>query len=592
MPRNEKVMPDLLLSDYIEINNDILEKNSECIEPKKLTIMDSLEYIWIKAKKSGLSKDYYKSIKRETNYLNKKINLNPEESVVLSSLISFQNSFINPSRFSQEFCIYTGITSFKIGKIRKIIENMFYNTDYIIYNNSSSFGYSLNKYIIDSFDCDKNFTYDGFIKRDFKPICDLFMYFGSEFDSDCNHINDESVDIFIDFVLRHLHKILEKNPENEGVKFLNSLNLNNYELFITISLLNYWLRNNQIFNLDYLSRTDNICMLDCIEKIIEKIGDISLIFELSVDKFQSSGINSAPSFRYRKDIAEKFIKGKKLQKTDIMSAICKIYNYNKINKKDMFYSDNNEKRITELSDLLINDNFKNICKRLENINKPKGFTCIFHGVPGVGKTETVKQIALKTKRDIISVNVTDVMDKFVGESEYRLNNIFSRYSEVVSQCIESDKNIPILLFNEADSLFSKRMDVKDSVDQMYNSLQNILLEQMERFEGILIITTNMLKNFDSAFERRFLYKIKFEQPTYESRIKLWKSMIPSISDKDIIEVANKFDFSGGQIENISRKIEINKILHGSEYNFHDKLIDYCNEEKFENIDNKKIGFIC
>ena len=149
---------------------------------------------------------------------------------------------------------------------------------------------------------------------------------------------------------------------------------------------------------------------------------------------------------------------------------------------------------------------------------------------------------------------------------------------------------PILLFNEADALLGTRMNgAQSAVDKMENTLQNIILQEMEDLDGILIATTNLTCNLDTAFSRRFLYKIRFDKPTIEARQHIWHEMIPELSDTESMSLAKSYEFSGGQIENIARKYAINCILHGDCPQRLDTIQSYC---KTENIDAKtsKIGF--
>ena len=113
---------------------------------------------------------------------------------------------------------------------------------------------------------------------------------------------------------------------------------------------------------------------------------------------------------------------------------------------------------------------------------------------------------------------------------------------------------------------------------------------METLDGIMIATTNLQQNLDKAFERRFLYKIKFEKPDAAVRSKIWQQMIPDLCDQDAHELASKFDFSGGQIENIARKYSINNILHGDSENPLEMLVNYGKEELLDAPSRHKIGF--
>ena len=151
---------------------------------------------------------------------------------------------------------------------------------------------------------------------------------------------------------------------------------------------------------------------------------------------------------------------------------------------------------------------------------------------------------------------------------------------------------PILLFNEADAIIGKRKNgAESSVDKMENSIQNIILQEMETLDGIMIATTNLEGNMDSAFERRFLYKIKFDKPDAAVRQKIWQQMIPELTDGDAKQLAASFDFSGGQIENIARKHNINMVLYGEQNNLLETLVGYCETEKLDSKrEYRQIGF--
>lgn len=228
-----------------------------------------------------------------------------------------------------------------------------------------------------------------------------------------------------------------------------------------------------------------------------------------------------------------------------------------IAEKQMFYNPNEEELITALTGLLKEDNFTRIQQRLADNGMRTGFTCLFYGSPGTGKTETVNQIARLTNREVIQVNLSTIRNCYVGESEKNVQEIFDDYKAKVKE----SSICPILLFNEADAILCKRNSgAVAAVDKMENALQNILLQNLEDFDGILIATTNLTSSLDKAFERRFLYKIEFQRPNTKVRQQLWKSMIPELSDEDALCLASEFNFSGGEIENIARKQLIESIL--------------------------------
>ena len=233
------------------------------------------------------------------------------------------------------------------------------------------------------------------------------------------------------------------------------------------------------------------------------------------------------------------------------------------------------------------DAFANITQRLADSGMRKGFACLFYGAPGTGKTETVLQLARKTGRALMQVNISTIKDKYVGESEKNIKNLFDHYRRLV----ESEPLAPILFFNEADAIFNKRSEnTERAVDKMENAIQNIILQEMEALDGILIATTNLTSNLDSAFERRFIYKVKFAAPSLEAKQAIWLSMIPSLSEEDAATLASAYNFSGGQIENIARKQTIEFILSGKEPSVA-TIRRFCDAECLSNVSPRRaIGF--
>ena len=229
-----------------------------------------------------------------------------------------------------------------------------------------------------------------------------------------------------------------------------------------------------------------------------------------------------------------------------------------LGEKQLFFPKDIQRQVEELGRFLQPENFQKIQERMKEKGFRNGFACLFYGGPGTGKTETVYQLARQTGRSIMVVDVPRIKSKWVGESEKNIKALFDRYREQVKRA----QVTPILLFNEADAIIGIRKNgAQSAVDKMENSIQNIILQEMETLDGIMIATTNLQQNLDKAFERRFLYKIKFDKPTEEARASIWQTMIPELSELDVHTLASKYDFSGGQIENIARHFAIDTILH-------------------------------
>ena len=258
-----------------------------------------------------------------------------------------------------------------------------------------------------------------------------------------------------------------------------------------------------------------------------------------------------------------------------------------LTEKALFYTAKNAPQVDELRSFLMPDRYTEIRDRMKSNGFRSGFACLFYGAPGTGKTETVYQLARQTGRSIMVVNIPEIKSMWVGQSEKNIQDVFDRYR----QAVQRSEKAPILLFNEADGILGIRQEgAQRSVDKMENSIQNIILQEMEKLDGILIATTNLTQNLDPAFERRFLYKICFERPDATVREKIWHTMLPNLSTEQCTALASAYDLSGGQMENVARKFSINSILYGDEKSPMDILHAYCNAERLDNRTTRRIGF--
>ena len=261
-----------------------------------------------------------------------------------------------------------------------------------------------------------------------------------------------------------------------------------------------------------------------------------------------------------------------------------------ITEKHLFYSDENEREIARLSDFLQEEKLLQIREKLSEKGLPKGIAVLLYGAPGTGKTETVYQIAKVTGRKIFHVDISEAKSCWFGESEKQIKEIFTGYRNLCKSGGKGNgERLPILLFNEADGILSKRREVGFSnTAQTENAMQNIILEEMERLDGIMIATTNLADNLDAAFERRFLFKVKFENPSVEAKEKIWRSKASWLSDGEIAAFARDYDLSGAQIDNIVRKATMDEVLTGSRPDAAE-MERLCRGEKISG-GGRKIGF--
>lgn len=192
----------------------------------------------------------------------------------------------------------------------------------------------------------------------------------------------------------------------------------------------------------------------------------------------------------------------------------------------------------------------NLLKEWGMKDKLKSFSAriLFYGSAGTGKTLTSHSLAKSLKKQVLSFDCSKILSMYVGESEKNVRKIFDTYKDLV----QKSKSEPILLLNEADQFLSSRTTVSISgAEKMHNQMQNIFLEQIERFEGVLVATTNLLESIDPAFSRRFNYKIEFKKPDESERVKLWEILLPKNApyNKEFnIQTLAKYNLTGGQID--------------------------------------------
>lgn len=250
--------------------------------------------------------------------------------------------------------------------------------------------------------------------------------------------------------------------------------------------------------------------------------------------------------------------------------------------EELFYNELEWQQINTIEKILSKEKHQLVVNQLSENGLAKGISILFNGFSGTGKTATAKRIAKITNRPLFCVDVEKVINKWVGDTEKGTKKIFDQYYEFSKECDLT----PILFFNE-DSIFSKRVDVGHSTDRTHNSMQNILLEQMELFTGISIVTSNHAEKLDKAFERRFLYRVEFEKPTKETQRSLLQNSFQNISIETINKILESYSFTGGQIYNIRKKYIMQCIIEDGD--LESLFIRFCQEES-KTAKINKIGY--
>lgn len=389
-----------------------------------------------------------------------------------------------------------------------------------------------------------------------------------------------------------LRELLDENPKLEFCRKVRAVELDEDDFILLLFFCNAFVNNDddniQFYELDDLFDS-KLAFRRIKSSLCKRENDL---FGLKlIENTGADGIGDRESFKLTDSAKEDLLSELGLNlKSNMRKQEKRLLKHEDLPFKKMFYNPSEGRQVERLTSLLKQENFVKIQARLKDSGMRHGFACIFYGSPGTGKTETVYQIAKATGRDIMQVNVSEIKSMWVGESEKNIQALFDRYRVMAES---SDGKAPILFFNEADAIFGKRQEgAERAVDKMENSIQNIILQEMEKLSGILIATTNLTQNLDKAFERRFLYKIRFEKPSAEARKAIWTSMMDDISDEEAEMLSGRYDFSGGQIENISRKHTVDKILYGDEGGSIDRILEMCDSENIsEGQDGKRrIGF--
>ena len=178
-----------------------------------------------------------------------------------------------------------------------------------------------------------------------------------------------------------------------------------------------------------------------------------------------------------------------------------------------------------------------------------GISILFYGAPGTGKTMAAQVMANELGMPLYRVDLSQLISKYIGETQKNIGRIFE----------EADKCDCILLFDEADAIFTKRSDVSDAQDRYSNAETAYLLQRIEQYSGVSILATNLLQNFDDAFRRRISYMVHFPMPDAALRKELWESIFPKdtpvAGEVDALMLAQAFELSGASIKNAA--------LHGA-----------------------------
>lgn len=560
----------------LNVTQQATEEKTTLAEPKRLNLLTAIEQIVELSEGSNLSEEFYVKARRYVRYVAKKLSLTPVQAVLFSLFVDkSDDSCIRIS----DFATHLRCRTVRIIRYMSDIDVLEKRKLVICCRQRREKTYRISMPVIEALK--ENRCYEPQLRGGltceelFDELDDLFEQ------------RDDS-ELTYDALVGEINTLFDNNDSLEFVRRVRSYDLAEWDWVLLVYFCHLFVSNDDDnigpHDFDDLYESKSIFRLQERELVQ---GHSDLMRRKLVEYVNSDGYADRNAFKLTDQAKEELLGELNIGKQQV-NPDKDLLKHVTLPAKQLFYNEREARQIDQLAALLSPDRFDDIRSRLAASGMRNGFACLFYGAPGTGKTETVYQLAKRTGRDIMQVNFAALKSCWVGESEKNVKALFDRYRTLVTKC----DTVPILLFNEADAIIGKRQEgAERAVDKMENSIQNIILQEMESLDGILIATTNLTQNMDKAFERRFLYKIEFERPSLEAKQAIWQSMLPDLTAEEATELASAYDFTGGQIENIARKQAVDKILRGVERVDIETLRQYCDSECIASPEKRRrIGF--
>ena len=540
---------------------------------EKRTILQLMDILAEKSENSGLGEAFLEEYHNESEELASILDITPLQAVLLSVFLQKRPRGVG----YEDLAIHLGISHIKAlglsGEIEALVKRQYLKC----LNAKDGEPYYIPTTVVNAF------------KENVKPVPSkrTGLTFYELFESMEQLYNDvEKGAITPDMLFLDLKLLFADNSHLEFVRELEALKLDDKDEWMILVILCHYLVNEDDDRIPprqlerIFSRKS-----DChAARQSLKQGEHPLMKKGLIEHFCDNGI---PNF------SQVHLTGKakglllpQLTRKPTQKTASGLTNSGTLQEKKLIFTKGNTAQVNNVMSLV--EKSDEVLPKMKEAGERSGITFLLHGEPGVGKTELVNQIARQTGRDLMSVSPSDIRSKWVGESEKNIKEVFDRYR----QKVKSLDKIPILLFNEADGLFGARIaGAQTSTDKMENSLQNIILQEMETLDGILFATTNLIQNLDPAFERRFLFKIRLDKPDAQVRGEILHEMIPELTEEECAELGESYNLSGGQLENVARKWKLHKIIHGDECSRMEILRAFCESETlYTPAHKKRIGF--
>lgn len=548
----------------------------------KTEMLTSIGIVLEGAKDSMLADSFFKNHSKELSVVSEYFNTTPFQSFFISNVFAFsfkgynvelddiiRHTNCNPMRileFSDELEQLNETNIIKRIKSRNSLTDTFYNCRYII--NSKIMEAILNSQPLPELGGSK---FNSLIDM-LEELSLLYMERG-----------EDEIDYF-DFI-KQSESIIKNGSDLNFVKKIKKMGLSSKESIAYFLLIWKTLNGTEQTEVQDLLKTVFLKpsqQVTYLQKILAK--ESILVTQMLVEVHEGPFFNDA-ALRLS-DFSRTLLREEGIQVYFRCAKKSNMIEPQSIGEKKLFFNAEESRQLDMIRSLLVDKKLKVVQQRLLSSNLPKGVTILLYGPSGTGKTESVYQIAKETGRVILRVDISQSKSMWFGESEKLIKRIFTDY-KILQKEYELE---PILLFNEADALIAKRKEISGtSVSQTENAIQNIILEELERFNGIFFATTNLVSNIDSAFERRFLFKVELQTPNISTKALIWKSKMRSLNRKECERLAKDFNFSGGQIDNIVRKCSMFEVINGQTVSF-SKIVEFCQAEGMNRVVQKHVGF--
>jgi SpoVK/Ycf46/Vps4 family AAA+-type ATPase len=552
------------------------------IEIKKDELFEAIHSIYYLSEGLVPCKELYDLVDLELDKLVSYTNLSKEEAFIFA--IIFYINLIGETASMTQFCRYFNTNSFALLKLVETIQELM---DKGVINGKKSRSRGENILFNYSFTISKAITYNLLKGKEFPIIASKKIEQEIELIEAFHATVEQCIDAEIqEFDIEDIfNNYLQSYPNFAVVKLIEDFKLTRQESLLYYYIIWKTLMGQNSIDIDQAQSvifTSNQEQVSFIQSLI--LGTNSLI-KFDLIEYTSAGFLNNSEANPTRRTAEL------LKEINVIIPIPTskgnpVILPTETIAKELFYNEKVNKQIQEIASILEEEKYNQLVQRMSDKGLPQGVNILFYGAPGTGKTESVIQLAKATGREIIKVDISSTKSKWFGESEKMIKRVFNDYATYAKHSVKT----PILLFNEADAILSTRSTSGNaSTQQTENAIQNILLEELENFKGILMATTNLMSNLDKAFERRFLYKVEFSIPTIEHRVQIWQSKFPAINSADCEFLAQHVELSGGQIDNIYRKTEINDIIHNQPADL-EVLVAYCEQEVNHSKKRGVIGF--